>query len=162
MPKAPSRRSRTGPQARRPAPSPWTPATPAAQVLLPFPPPNTLGRSPPHSDQTLSPKKQYRRDAATAQGLSRSPGNLRVRAWLLIHGMFNTVPDFAQTISAIKGFPNLIDERYGPADGNSRYHGTWPGDATVRDAGHHRGRGRHQQPAGALRRTHLFYVVESE
>ena len=50
--------------------------------------------------------------------LKRELGDLdRVSAWLMVHGMVNAVPDFAQSTNVINGFSDLIVELYGPEAG---------------------------------------------
>lgn len=41
----------------------------------------------------------------------------RVRAWLMVYGMVNAAPGFAQTTNVINGFSDLILELYGPEAG---------------------------------------------
>ena len=70
----------------------------------------------------VSPERGYelaRLTALSALGsLKRELGDLdRVSAWLMVHGMVNAVPDFAQTTNVINGFSDLIVELYGPEAG---------------------------------------------
>ena len=47
--------------------------------------------------------------------LKRELGDLdRVTAWLMVYGMVNAEPGYAQTTNAINGFSDLILELYGP------------------------------------------------
>jgi enamine deaminase RidA (YjgF/YER057c/UK114 family) len=41
----------------------------------------------------------------------------RLTAWLMVYGMVNAEPGYAQTTEAINGFSDLIVELYGPAVG---------------------------------------------
>jgi enamine deaminase RidA (YjgF/YER057c/UK114 family) len=70
----------------------------------------------------VSPERAYelaRLTVLSALGsLKRELGDLdRVSAWLMVHGMVNAVPDFAQTTNVINGFSDLIVELYGPEAG---------------------------------------------
>ena len=70
----------------------------------------------------VSPERGYelaRLTALSALGsLKRELGDLdRVSAWLMVHGMVNAVPDFAQSTNVINGFSDLIVELYGPEAG---------------------------------------------
>jgi enamine deaminase RidA (YjgF/YER057c/UK114 family) len=50
--------------------------------------------------------------------LKRELGDLdRVRAWLMVYGLVNAVPDFALTTNVINGFSDLIVELYGAEAG---------------------------------------------
>lgn len=50
--------------------------------------------------------------------LQRELGDLdRVTAWLMVYGMVNAEPGYAQTTNAINGFSELILELYGPQIG---------------------------------------------
>jgi enamine deaminase RidA (YjgF/YER057c/UK114 family) len=50
--------------------------------------------------------------------LKRELGDLdRVTAWLMVYGMVNAEPSYAQTTNAINGFSDLILELYGPEVG---------------------------------------------
>ena len=50
--------------------------------------------------------------------LKRELGDLdRVTAWLMVYGMVNAEPGYAQTTNAINGFSDLILELYGPEIG---------------------------------------------
>jgi enamine deaminase RidA (YjgF/YER057c/UK114 family) len=50
--------------------------------------------------------------------LRRELGDLdRVSAWLMVHGMVNSAPDFRGTTKVINGFSDLILELYGPEAG---------------------------------------------
>ncbi len=50
--------------------------------------------------------------------LKRTLGDLdRVTAWLMVYGMVNAEPGYAQTTNAINGFSDLILELYGPEIG---------------------------------------------
>ncbi len=50
--------------------------------------------------------------------LKRELGELdRVSAWLMVYGLVNAVPNFAQTTNVINGFSDLIVELYGPEAG---------------------------------------------
>jgi enamine deaminase RidA (YjgF/YER057c/UK114 family) len=55
---------------------------------------------------------------AVLSSLKRELDDLdRVSAWLMVHGMVNAAPDFAQTTNVINGFSDLIVELYGPEAG---------------------------------------------
>src|ERR687886_180181 len=55
---------------------------------------------------------------AILSSLKRELGDLdRVTAWLMVHGMVNAEPGFAQTTNVINGFSDLIVELYGPEAG---------------------------------------------
>jgi hypothetical protein len=50
--------------------------------------------------------------------LKRELGDLdRVTAWLMVYGMVNADPGYAQTTNAINGFSDLILDLYGPETG---------------------------------------------
>ena len=50
--------------------------------------------------------------------LQRELGDLdRVTAWLMVYGMVNAEPGYAQTTNAINGFSDLILDLYGPEVG---------------------------------------------
>ena len=50
--------------------------------------------------------------------LQRAIGDLdRITAWLMVYGMVNADPGYAQTTHAINGFSDLILELYGPEVG---------------------------------------------
>jgi YjgF/chorismate_mutase-like, putative endoribonuclease len=50
--------------------------------------------------------------------LKRELGDLdRVTAWLMVYGMVNAEPGYAQTTNAINGFSDLILDLYGPEVG---------------------------------------------
>ncbi|MBA2618017.1 MAG: RidA family protein [Rubrobacter sp.] len=62
--------------------------------------------------------------------LKRELGDLdRVEAWLVVHGLVNTTPDFGGTAGIINGFSDLILDLYGPEAGNHAR--TAPGVATL-------------------------------
>ena len=70
----------------------------------------------------VSPERGYELARLTALSvlgsLKRELGDLdRVSAWLMVHGMVNAVPDFAQSTNVINGFSDLIAELYGPEAG---------------------------------------------
>ncbi len=55
---------------------------------------------------------------STLASLKRELGDLdRVTAWLMVYGMVNAEPGYAQTTNAINGFSDLIVELYGPEVG---------------------------------------------
>ena len=50
--------------------------------------------------------------------LKRAIGDLdRITAWLMVYGMVNADPGYAQTTNAINSFSELILELYGPEVG---------------------------------------------
>ena len=66
----------------------------------------------------VSPEEGYEAARLTALSvlgsLKRELGDLdRVSAWLMVYGLVNAVPDFAQTTNVINGFSDLILELYG-------------------------------------------------
>lgn len=71
----------------------------------------------------VSPEQGYEAARSTAlavlsSSLKRELGDLnRVSAWLMVHGMVNAAPGFAQTTNVINGFSDLIVELYGPEAG---------------------------------------------
>ena len=70
----------------------------------------------------MSPEQGYEAARSTAlsvlSSLKRELGDLdRVSAWLMVHGMVNAAPGFAQTTNVINGFSDLIVELYGPEAG---------------------------------------------
>jgi enamine deaminase RidA (YjgF/YER057c/UK114 family) len=70
----------------------------------------------------VSPEQGYEAARSTAlsvlSSLKRVLGDLdRVSAWLMVHGMVNAAPGFAQTTNVINGFSDLILEVYGPEAG---------------------------------------------
>src|ERR671921_1568093 len=70
----------------------------------------------------VSPEQGYEAARSTAlailSSLKRELGDLdRVSAWLMVHGMVNTAPGFAQTTNVINGFSDLIVELYGTEAG---------------------------------------------
>jgi enamine deaminase RidA (YjgF/YER057c/UK114 family) len=68
----------------------------------------------------LDAAQQAARDAALSMlgSLKRAIGDLdRVTAWLMVHGMVNAEPGYAQTTNAINGFSDLILALYGPEVG---------------------------------------------
>jgi enamine deaminase RidA (YjgF/YER057c/UK114 family) len=72
--------------------------------------------------QDVSAEQGYEAARSTAlailSSLKRELGDLdRVRAWLMVHGMVNAAPGFAQTTNVINGFSDLIVELYGPEAG---------------------------------------------
>ncbi len=97
----------------------------------------------------VSPEQGYEAARSTAlsvlSSLKRELGDLdRVSAWLMVHGMVNAAPGFAQTTNVINGFfrPNRGALR--ARGGHSRAHGAGPGDATAGVAGCDRSGGRDQ------------------
>jgi enamine deaminase RidA (YjgF/YER057c/UK114 family) len=70
----------------------------------------------------VSPEQGYEAARSTAlailSSLKRELGDLdRVSAWLMVHGMVNAAPGFAQTTNVINGFSDLIEELYGTEAG---------------------------------------------
>src|SRR5215204_7146114 len=70
----------------------------------------------------VSPEQGYEAARSTALAvLSSLKGELsdldRVSAWLMVHGMVNAAPGFAQTTNVINGFSDLIEELYGTEAG---------------------------------------------
>ncbi len=71
----------------------------------------------------VSPEQGYEAARSTAlsvlSSLKRVLGDLdRVSAWLMVHGMVNAAPGFAQTTNVINGFSDLILALYGPEAGD--------------------------------------------
>jgi hypothetical protein len=98
----------------------------------------------------VSPERGYELARLTAlsmlSSLKRQLEDLdRVSAWLMVYGMVNAAPDFAQTTNVINGFSDLIVELYGSRSGHARTHGTGCGDATAGHADGNRSRGGYQQ-----------------
>jgi len=67
----------------------------------------------------VSPEQGYEAARSTAlsvlSSLKRELGDLDcVSAWLMVHGMVNATPGYAQTTRVINGFSDLIVELYGP------------------------------------------------
>jgi enamine deaminase RidA (YjgF/YER057c/UK114 family) len=93
--------------------------------------------------EDVSPEQGYEAARSTAlailSSLKRELGDLdRVRAWLMVHGMVNAAPGFAQTTNVINGFSDLIVELYGPEAGT---HGAGVGGATAEVTGRDRSGG---------------------
>ena len=70
----------------------------------------------------VSPEQGYEAARSTAlsvlSSLKRELGDLDcVSAWLIVHGMINATPGYAQTTRVINGFSDLIVELYGPEAG---------------------------------------------
>jgi enamine deaminase RidA (YjgF/YER057c/UK114 family) len=70
----------------------------------------------------VSPEQGYEAARSTAlsvlSSLKRELGDLDcVSAWLIVHGMVNATPGYAQTTRVINGFSDLIVELYGPEAG---------------------------------------------
>jgi enamine deaminase RidA (YjgF/YER057c/UK114 family) len=70
----------------------------------------------------VSPEQGYEAARSTAlsvlSSLKRELGDLDcVSAWLMVHGMVNATPGYAQTTRVINGFSDLIVELYGPEAG---------------------------------------------
>lgn len=72
------------------------------------------------SEVSFEAAQQGARDTALAVlgSLQRELGDLdRVTAWLMVEGMVNADPGYAQTTTVINGFSDLILELYGPEIG---------------------------------------------
>jgi enamine deaminase RidA (YjgF/YER057c/UK114 family) len=72
------------------------------------------------TEVTLEAAQAAARSTALAilGSLKRELGDLdRVTAWLMVYGMVNAEPGYAQTTNAINGFSDLILELYGPEIG---------------------------------------------
>ena len=72
------------------------------------------------TEVSLEAAQQAARSAALSMlaSLKRELGDLdRVTAWLIVYGMVNAEPGYAQTTNAINGFSDLILELYGPEAG---------------------------------------------
>jgi enamine deaminase RidA (YjgF/YER057c/UK114 family) len=72
------------------------------------------------TEVSLEAAQQAARSTALSilASLKRDLGDLdRVTAWLMVYGMVNTEPGYAQTTNAINGFSDLILELYGPEVG---------------------------------------------
>src|ERR687886_2840574 len=72
------------------------------------------------TEVSLEAAQQAARGAALAilGSLKRELGDLdRVTAWLMVHGMVNAEPGYAQTTNVINGFSDLILDLYGPEVG---------------------------------------------
>ena len=69
-----------------------------------------------NSEVSLEAAQQAARETALAVlgSLRRQLGDLdRVTAWLMVYGMVNADPGYAQTTNVINGFSDLILELYG-------------------------------------------------
>jgi enamine deaminase RidA (YjgF/YER057c/UK114 family) len=80
--------------------------------------------------EDVSPEQGYEATRSTAlailSSLKRELGDLdRVRAWLMVHGMVNASPGFAQTTNVINGFSDLIVELYGAEVGTHAWRRDW-------------------------------------
>ena len=76
--------------------------------------PGPFGKVP--TEVSLEAAKQAARDTALSilASLKRELGDLdRITAWLMVFGMVNAEPGYAQTTNAINGFSELIVELYG-------------------------------------------------
>ncbi|MGH2391085.1 MAG: RidA family protein [Chloroflexota bacterium] len=72
------------------------------------------------TEVSLEAAQRAARDTALAilAGLKRELDDLdRVTAWLMVHGMVNAEPGYAETTNAGNGFSDLILELYGPEVG---------------------------------------------
>ena len=80
--------------------------------------------------EDVSPEQGYEAIRSTAlailSSLKRELGDLdRVRAWLMVHGMVNASPGFAQTTNVINGLSDLIVELYGAEVGAHAWRRDW-------------------------------------
>ena len=88
----------------------------------------------PEVSSEVSPEEGYEAARGCAlsvlASLKRELGDLdRVEAWLVVHGLVNTAPDFGGTAGVVNGFSDLILELYGPEAG--MHARTAPGVATL-------------------------------